>query len=163
MTATANTTQAGADTTEWDQIKQKEKDEEVRYAQLSFKQKSKKLGSLLSKASAFANFLGQNVKQVAEEGEGGFKQPQNMTGGKENLKMRGYQTQGAEWLNALCANGMSGILADEMGLGKTIQVIALISHLKAVQVGGRFMIVAPLTTLPNWVSFNVSKLPLFLL
>jgi ATP-dependent DNA helicase len=38
-----------------------------------------------------------------------------------------------------------------MGLGKTIQCIALIAHLLTKGVGGPFLIVAPLATLPNWV------------
>jgi len=38
-----------------------------------------------------------------------------------------------------------------MGLGKTIQCVALIAHLLTKDVGGPFLIVAPLATLPNWV------------
>jgi ATP-dependent DNA helicase len=38
-----------------------------------------------------------------------------------------------------------------MGLGKTIQVMAMIAHLKSMNVPGPFLIVAPLATLPNWV------------
>jgi ATP-dependent DNA helicase len=38
-----------------------------------------------------------------------------------------------------------------MGLGKTIQVIAMIAHLLTQNVGGPFLVVAPLATLPNWV------------
>lgn len=47
-------------------------------------------------------------------------------------------------------NGVNGILADEMGLGKTIQVIALICHLLEKNVRGPFLIIGPLSTLPNW-------------
>lgn len=39
-----------------------------------------------------------------------------------------------------------------MGLGKTVQVIALICHLIEMRIPGPFLIVAPLSTLPNWVS-----------
>jgi ATP-dependent DNA helicase len=49
-------------------------------------------------------------------------------------------------------NGINAILADEMGLGKTIQCIAMISALVEAFVPGPFMVVAPLSTLPNWVS-----------
>ena len=50
---------------------------------------------------------------------------------------------------------MNGILADEMGLGKTVQCIALIAHLGYNCIPGPFMVVAPLSTLPNWRSeFN---------
>lgn len=48
-------------------------------------------------------------------------------------------------------NGVNGILADEMGLGKTIQVIALICHMIEQNVLGPFLIIAPLSTLPNWI------------
>lgn len=47
---------------------------------------------------------------------------------------------------------INGILADEMGLGKTVQVIALICHLIEKNVMGPFLIVAPLSTIPNWKS-----------
>ena len=39
-----------------------------------------------------------------------------------------------------------------MGLGKTIQCIALLAHLIEKGVAGPFLIVAPLSTLGNWVS-----------
>lgn len=55
------------------------------------------------------------------------------------------------WFQALFENGVSGILADEMGLGKTIQVIALLCHLYEKRERGPFMILAPLSTLPNWL------------
>jgi ATP-dependent DNA helicase len=38
-----------------------------------------------------------------------------------------------------------------MGLGKTLQVIALICHLIEMNVTGPFLVVAPLSTLPNWL------------
>ena len=51
----------------------------------------------------------------------------------------------------LFENGINGILADEMGLGKTIQTIALFAHLVEMGVKGPFLIIAPLSTVPNWV------------
>lgn len=39
-----------------------------------------------------------------------------------------------------------------MGLGKTVQVIALISYLIEQNVPGPYLIVAPLSTIPNWIS-----------
>lgn len=50
----------------------------------------------------------------------------------------------------LYENGMNGILADEMGLGKTIQIIAFILYLVKKKVSGPYLILAPLSTLPNW-------------
>ena len=56
------------------------------------------------------------------------------------------------YLQVLYENGVNGILADEMGLGKTLQVIAVIAHLIEMGVKGPFLVAAPLSTLPNWVS-----------
>ncbi|KAJ8921989.1 hypothetical protein NQ315_008626 [Exocentrus adspersus] len=64
--------------------------------------------------------------------------------------LRPYQIDGVTWMTVLFENGLNGILADEMGLGKTIQVIALICHLLERQTPGPYLIVAPLSTLPNW-------------
>lgn len=41
---------------------------------------------------------------------------------------------------------------DEMGLGKTVQTIAFLAHLKSKAVHGPYMVVGPLSTLPNWVN-----------
>ena len=39
-----------------------------------------------------------------------------------------------------------------MGLGKTVQTIGFLSHLRSKNVMGPFLVVGPLSTLPNWVS-----------
>ena len=65
--------------------------------------------------------------------------------------MRGYQIEGLQWMLNLDQNGINGILADEMGLGKTIQTISLFAHLIELGVRGPFLIIAPLSTVPNWV------------
>ena len=52
----------------------------------------------------------------------------------------------------LFENGVNGILGDEMGLGKTIQCIGFIAHLVENSVKGPFLVVGPLSTLPNWCS-----------
>ncbi|RXN24780.1 lymphocyte-specific helicase-like isoform X1 [Labeo rohita] len=76
------------------------------------------------------------------------QQPKLFTGGV----MRWYQVEGIEWLRMLWENGINGILADEMGLGKTIQCIAHIAMMVEKKVLGPFIVVAPLSTLPNWIS-----------
>ena len=76
-----------------------------------------------------------------------FIQPPNLN---PECVLKDYQLEGIRWLASLFENGVSGILADEMGLGKTIQVIAQIANLRHRGVGGPFMVVAPLATLPNW-------------
>lgn len=73
-------------------------------------------------------------------------QPLLLTGGI----MRNYQLEGYEWMSTLWENGINGILADEMGLGKTIQTVALFCHMYEMGVTGPFMVVAPLSTVPNW-------------
>lgn len=75
------------------------------------------------------------------------QQPGLVTGGN----MRKYQLEGLEWLKSLWMNGLCGILADEMGLGKTVQAISMIAFLKEKQVSGPFLIVAPMSTLGNWI------------
>jgi ATP-dependent DNA helicase len=65
--------------------------------------------------------------------------------------LRDYQVEGVQWLISLFENGLNGILADEMGLGKTIQCIAFLAYLKSKGVWGPFLIVAPLSTLGNWI------------
>ncbi|XP_031567428.1 lymphoid-specific helicase-like [Actinia tenebrosa] len=87
-------------------------------------------------------------KAVTVEGDVHTSQPSLLTGGV----MRGYQIEGLEWLKVLYENGVNGILADEMGLGKTVQCIGLIAHLIEMGVKGPFLVAAPLSTLPNWVS-----------
>ncbi|XP_046824794.1 lymphoid-specific helicase-like [Vespa crabro] len=63
-----------------------------------------------------------------------------------------YQREGLQWLKVLYENGLNGILADEMGLGKTIQIIALLCHLIEKHQDGPYLIIVPLSTMPNWIS-----------
>ncbi|CAM8912260.1 unnamed protein product [Rhodiola kirilowii] len=67
-----------------------------------------------------------------------------------NLKP--YQLKGVKWLISLWQNGLNGILADQMGLGKTIQTIGFLAHLKGKGLDGPYLIIAPLSTLSNWVN-----------
>ncbi|CAG8730502.1 42094_t:CDS:10, partial [Gigaspora margarita] len=76
------------------------------------------------------------------------RQPRLVTGGV----LREYQLTGVEWLVSLYDNGLNGILADEMGLGKTLQTIAFLAYLWERKIYGPFLIVAPLSTLANWIS-----------
>ncbi|KAK3908753.1 Lymphoid-specific helicase, partial [Frankliniella fusca] len=86
------------------------------------------------------------TKTLANGLEVPLSQPKLLTG----ACLRDYQLEGLNWLKLLFENGVNGILADEMGLGKTIQVIALISFLIEKNVRGPFLIIGPLSTLPNW-------------
>lgn len=71
-----------------------------------------------------------------------------LTGGT----LKSYQIKGVKWLISLWTNGLNGILADQMGLGKTIQTIGFLAHLKGKGLAGPYMVIAPLSTLSNWVN-----------
>ncbi|QLG71129.1 hypothetical protein HG535_0B01670 [Zygotorulaspora mrakii] len=69
-----------------------------------------------------------------------------------NGHMRDYQIQGLNWLISLHRNGLAGILADEMGLGKTLQTISFLAYLRYVEkTPGPFFVIAPKSTLNNWL------------
>jgi ATP-dependent helicase STH1/SNF2 len=74
-------------------------------------------------------------------------QPNILVGGR----LKEYQLKGLEWMVSLFNNNLNGILADEMGLGKTIQTISLVTHLiDAKKINGPYLIIVPLSTIPNW-------------
>jgi SNF2 family DNA or RNA helicase len=63
--------------------------------------------------------------------------------------LRGYQSEGARWLERLRMMFLNGILADDMGLGKTLQaIVALTQHMKKKT--GHALIVCPTSLLYNW-------------
>ena len=67
-------------------------------------------------------------------------------------KLRPYQVQGLNWMVALHKSGLAGILADEMGLGKTLQTISFLGYLRYIEkVRGPFLVIAPKSTLNNWL------------
>ncbi|EST09084.1 Helicase, C-terminal [Kalmanozyma brasiliensis GHG001] len=98
------------------------------------------------KAKTEPSETGASDKKDANE-SGRRNQPKLVTG----AKMREYQLDGLEWLISLYENGLNGILADEMGLGKTLQTISFLAHLREKGVWGPFLVVAPLSTINNWV------------
>ncbi|KFA78691.1 hypothetical protein S40288_01642 [Stachybotrys chartarum IBT 40288] len=122
--------------------------------------KAHELDQLLQKSAAFSDILTKKTQVLGRVGSSldgkalgehdlqMAKQPECMINGT----MRDYQLEGLTWMYEICSQGMSGILADEMGLGKTVQTIALIALLRE-QEGylGPHLIVAPLSTLSNWM------------
>ena len=88
----------------------------------------------------------ENNNSSQEEKQQPFAHPKYFHG-----ILHGYQQDGLQWLKVLYENGLNGILADEMGLGKTVQVIALLCHLIEKNQVGPFLIIAPLSTIPNWL------------
>ncbi|ROT42218.1 hypothetical protein SODALDRAFT_268110 [Sodiomyces alkalinus F11] len=149
------------------------KEEEKRQAALKRKRKNKKpetkaereqkareLDDLLRKSAAFSDILTKKTQVLGRVGSGFdgkalgehdlemAKQPKSLVGGT----MRDYQLEGLTWMYEICQQGMSGILADEMGLGKTVQVISLIALLREEEYLGPHLVVAPLSTLSNWIN-----------
>ncbi|GKT45220.1 lymphoid-specific helicase [Colletotrichum spaethianum] len=121
--------------------------------------RARELEGLLARSAAFSDMLVTKTQALGRvgtslEGEtlGDHKlamasQPKLMTGGE----MRDYQLEGLTWMAEICIQGLSGILADEMGLGKTVQTISLIAHTREQNYLGPHLIVAPLSTLSNWM------------
>ncbi|KAL5071495.1 hypothetical protein RYX36_022382 [Vicia faba] len=72
--------------------------------------------------------------------------PEFLSGGA----LHPYQLEGLNFLRFSWANETHVILADEMGLGKTIQSIAFLASLFKENVSPH-LVVAPLSTLRNWV------------
>lgn len=98
-------------------------------------------------AEALANVVGEDTKLGLQKDLRSARQPKLITGGI----MKDYQLQGLDWLVSLYENGLNGILADEMGLGKTLQTISLMAFLREKGMTGPFLVVAPVSTLSNWV------------
>ncbi|MHB1431900.1 MAG: DEAD/DEAH box helicase [Streptosporangiaceae bacterium] len=84
-----------------------------------------------------------------------------------SARLRPYQLDGFEWLAFLWQHRLGGILADDMGLGKTLQALALIQHARrsagpdpdAAAATAPFLIVAPTSVVPNWVTESARFTP----
>lgn len=67
-------------------------------------------------------------------------------------KLRDYQLDGLNWLVLSWLRNHNAILADEMGLGKTIQCVTMLGFLaEQVKVPGPFLVIVPLSVIPNWM------------
>lgn len=65
--------------------------------------------------------------------------------------LRPYQEHGLAWLWFLHTSELGGCLADDMGLGKTIQTLALLALAREAGEMRRALVVAPVSTLGNWI------------
>lgn len=75
--------------------------------------------------------------------------PPKSNSGEDEL--RDYQLEGLNWLRFCWYRRRSNILADEMGLGKTAQMVSMLNSLATEHnITGPFLVVAPLSTLPQW-------------
>ncbi|CAI0467496.1 unnamed protein product [Linum tenue] len=135
-----------------------------------------RLNYLLQQTELFAHFAkpdhtapkgkgkGRHASKITEEEEDEeyLKEEEDGMAGNTRLvtqpsciqgKMRDYQLAGLNWLIRLYENGINGILADEMGLGKTLQTISLLGYLHEFRgITGPHMVVAPKSTLGNWMN-----------
>ncbi|KIY94476.1 chromodomain-helicase-DNA-binding protein 1 [Monoraphidium neglectum] len=76
------------------------------------------------------------------------EQPAFLAGGQ----LRDYQLVGVSWMAYAWVNDRNGILADEMGLGKTVQCVSMLGVLsETVGHRGPFLVVVPLSVVPNWL------------
>lgn len=105
-------------------------------------------GSKLTEEEEDKEYLKEDEDAGAARGTRLLVQPSCING-----KMREYQLAGLNWLIRLYENGVNGILADEMGLGKTLQTISLLAYLhEYCGISGPHMVVAPKSTLGNWMN-----------
>ncbi|XP_057416837.1 ISWI chromatin-remodeling complex ATPase CHR17-like [Lotus japonicus] len=136
-----------------------------------------RLNYLLQQTELFAHFAKADQSSSQKKGKGRGRHASKVTeeeedeeylkeeeGGSANTrlmtqpsciqgKMRDYQLAGLNWLIRLYENGINGILADEMGLGKTLQTISLLAYLHEFKgITGPHMVVAPKSTLGNWMN-----------
>ncbi|CAM0875119.1 unnamed protein product [Alopecurus aequalis] len=109
-----------------------------------------KFDVLLTQTQLYTEFILENMlKQSSEQAK--------LVPLVSGAKLKPYQLEGVKWLIALWQNGLNGILADEMILGEKIQSIGFLAHLKGPGLHGPYMIIAPATTLTNWVD-EISRL-----
>ena len=72
------------------------------------------------------------------------------TGKALKADLRPYQQKGVNWLAFLHSLRLGICLADDMGLGKTVQVIGLLTIIKAQASGLPSLLVMPASLLSNW-------------
>jgi hypothetical protein len=99
---------------------------------------------------------GSEEKDTIEGGE-----PLNANGIIGSTALLPYQLEGVNWLVSSWKKRRSVILADEMGLGKTIQCLALFHMLHQHGLPGVFLVICPLSTVPNWVKETSKWCPHF--
>ncbi|CDQ70860.1 unnamed protein product [Oncorhynchus mykiss] len=90
------------------------------------------------------------TKRVERPPTDGWQKSESSRDYKNDNALREYQLEGVNWLLFNWYNTRNCILADEMGLGKTIQSITFLYEIYLKGIHGPFLVIAPLSTIPNW-------------
>uniref|UniRef100_A0A3P8WMV5 Chromodomain helicase DNA binding protein 7 n=1 Tax=Cynoglossus semilaevis TaxID=244447 RepID=A0A3P8WMV5_CYNSE len=91
-----------------------------------------------------------NTKRVDRPPTADWKKLEGSRDYRNGNTLREYQLEGLNWLTFNWYNSRNCILADEMGLGKTIQSITFLYEMYMTGIEGPFLVIAPLSTIPNW-------------
>ncbi|CAG5897210.1 unnamed protein product [Menidia menidia] len=91
-----------------------------------------------------------NTKRVDRPLAADWKKLEGSREYRNGNALREYQLEGLNWLTFNWYNSRNCILADEMGLGKTIQSITFLYEMYLMGIEGPFLVIAPLSTIPNW-------------
>uniref|UniRef100_A0A3B4YFJ8 DNA helicase n=1 Tax=Seriola lalandi dorsalis TaxID=1841481 RepID=A0A3B4YFJ8_SERLL len=91
-----------------------------------------------------------NTKRVDRPPAADWKKLEGSREYRNSNTLREYQLEGLNWLTFNWYNSRNCILADEMGLGKTIQSITFLYEIYLKSIEGPFLVIAPLSTIPNW-------------
>ncbi|KAJ0058954.1 hypothetical protein NL108_003289, partial [Boleophthalmus pectinirostris] len=91
-----------------------------------------------------------NTKRVDRPHAADWKKLEGSREYRNGNALREYQLEGLNWLTFNWYNSRNCILADEMGLGKTIQSITFLYEIYMKGIQGPFLVIAPLSTIPNW-------------
>jgi ATP-dependent DNA helicase len=121
-----------------------------------------KLNEMLTQTQLYAEYIHEKVLEQSSNHTSGYdstlteeemweKEQAKLVPLVTGVKLKPYQIEDVKWLRFLWQNGLNGILADEMGLDKKSQSIAFLAHLKGNGLHGPYMIIAPASTLTNWV------------
>ncbi|XP_054656461.1 chromodomain-helicase-DNA-binding protein 7 isoform X2 [Dunckerocampus dactyliophorus] len=92
----------------------------------------------------------QNTARVDRPQASEWKKLEGSREYRNGNALREYQLEGLNWLTFNWYNSRNCILADEMGLGKTIQSITFLYEIYMKGIQGPFLVIAPLSTIPNW-------------
>ncbi|CAE7475525.1 SNF2 [Symbiodinium natans] len=124
------------------------------YEALLSETKDKRMQEVLEETNRIMAEIGPLSPRLDEK----VGQPRSLQHGQ----LMPHQLAGLRWLARLVDHRLSGILADDMGLGKTVQTLALLAFLaESRNQPGTHLVIAPLSTLQNWVDEIMQWVPSF--